>query len=200
MLTNEEKLDAIVDQLRAEAEFTESYYTEDESNSIAEYVDSIGYGGEMMHMVEDRIRDDRHLERDISDEEMAYLKAIIKLDKKTAAQKIREICTLSFDPSYYSNLYEVCSMRLGEQEVSIEDVEGLSDLTADESKYVIDQVMRFAHLDTNSDGSLSSYMTVDMGYGRWYLSIDLDLLSDQVKKTPPAPQKTKLQLISGGLR
>jgi hypothetical protein len=43
-------------------------------------------------------------------------------------------------------------------------------------------------------------MTIDMGYSRWYLCIDLDLLSEQVKKTPPAPQKTKLQLISGGLR
>jgi hypothetical protein len=199
-MINEEKLDAIVDQLRAEAEFTESYYSEDESNSIAEYVDSIGYGGEMMHMVEDRIRDDRHLERDIADEEMAYLKAIIKLDKKTAAQKIREICTLSFEDSYRAISYEVCSMKIGEQEVCVDHIEGLSDLTADEIKYVIDQVRRFAHLDTNSDGSLSSYMTLDMGYGRWYLSIDPDLLSDQVKKTPPAPEKTKLQLISGGLR
>lgn len=199
-MINEEKLDAIVDQLRAEAEWTESHYTEDESNPIAEYVDLIGYGGEMMHMVEDRIRDDRHLERDITEDEMAYLKAIIKLDKKTAAQKIREICTLSFEDSYGAISYEVCSMQLGEQEVCIDHIEGLSDLTADEIKYVIDQVSGFAHLSTHSDGSLSSYMTVDMGYGRWYLSIDLDLLSDQVKKTPPAPQKTQLKLLSGGLR
>jgi len=198
-MINEEKLDAIVDQLRAEAEFFESYYTEDESNPIAEYVDSIGYGGEMMHMVEDRIRDDRHLERDISDEEMAHLKAIIKLDQKTAAQKIREICTLSFEDSYRAISYEVCSVQVREQEVCVDHIEGLSDLTADEIKYVIDQVRRFAHLSTCSDGSLSSYMTVDMGYGRWYLSIDPDLLSEQVKKIP-VPQKTKLQLISGGLR
>jgi hypothetical protein len=199
-MINEEKLDAIVDQLRSEAEWTESYYTENEDNSIAEYVDSVGYGGELLHMVEDRIRDDRHLERDISEDEMAYLKAIIKLDKKTAAQKIREICTLSFDPTYYNNRYEVCSMQLGEQEVCIDHIEGLSDLTADEIKYVVDQVSGFAHLDTKSDGSLSSYMTIDMGYGRWYLSIDPDLLSDQVKQTLPAPQKTQLKLISGGLR
>lgn len=199
-MINEEKLDAIVEQLRAEAEWAENHYTENESNPIAEYVESIGYGGELLHMVEDRIRDDRELERDISNEEMAYLKAIIKLNKKTAAQKIREICTLSFDPTYYANSYEVCSMQLGEQEVCIDHIEGLSDLTGDEAAYVIDQVSRFAHLSTYSDGSLSSYMTVDMGYGRWYLSIDLDLLSDQVKKTPPAPQKTQLKLLSGGLR
>jgi len=198
-MINEEKLDAIVEQLRAEADWTESYYTKDESNPIAEYVDSIGYGGEMMHMVEDCIRNSRELERDISDEEMAYLKAIIKLDKKTAAQKIREICTLSFEDSYRAISYEVCSVQVREQEVCIDHIEGLSDLTAEEIKYVIDQVRRFAHLDTNSDGSLSSYMTVDMGYGRWYLCIDHDLLSDQVKKTPPVPEKTKLQLISGGL-
>jgi hypothetical protein len=201
-MIDENKLDAIVSEIRSRAEWEEQYYTGDENNHIAEYVDSIGYGGEMLHMVEDRIRDDYDIKRDTTDDEYQYLKSLLKLDQREAAEKIRELCTLDFDHTYHSNLYEICSMQLGELEIDISDIDGIKELTLEEIEYVVRQCRDFAHISTYADGSMANYIHIDMSYSRWYLSLDMDKVSEaaEAAKSAPVTKLTKLKLILGGVR
>lgn len=195
---NKAKCESILEQLKARAEWSEDYYTSNTDNPVAEYVDSIGYSGELLHMVEDSLmRLDRQGE--ITEEQVKYLQNIIKTHSRNEASRlIRELCTLDFEDSYYRRDRELCSMTLGEIEEQIDDIEGADDLTDEERDHIFSEASDFCHITKDMQ-----WMTVDMGYGRWYLQIDEDLLDEAMKKVEkeiPVVKKANLKLISGGVR
>lgn len=189
-LTNdqEKKIEALVERMRSEVEFVDDYCTSNEENPTAYYVGSVGYGGELMHQVEDGIFHARYkLEDQLEPDEVDYLKALVKgyhpnnPKAREIVNAISEITNLCFESSYWVNDLELCSMQLGEIEHQLDDelYTELEALNEDEFKAFCDQVRSYVHYD-----KLNRYIYVDHGYSRWYLELDVDKLRDLMKSKP----------------
>ena len=190
MLTNdqEKKIEALVDRMRSEVEFVDDYYTSNEENPIADYVASVGYGGDLMHQVEDAIFHARYkLEDQLEPDEVDYLKALVKgyhpnnPNAREIVNAIIEITNLCFEPSYWVNDLELCSMTLGEIEHQLDDslVDDLKQLSDEEMDQFVDDANSYASYDKGSN-----YIYVDHSYSRWYLELDVDKLRDLMKSKP----------------
>ena len=188
MLTNEQKkkIEALVDRMRSEVEWCDEYYTSNEDNPHADYVASVGYGGELMHEVEDALK--RHnFKRQLEEDEYMYIEALVngyhpnKHNARAIVNKIIDITNLCFEPSYWANDLELCSMSLGEIEHQLDDdlfneLEALSD---DEMEQFIRDVRSYVYYEKGS-----RFIHVDHGYSRWYLELNVDKLNDLMKSTP----------------
>lgn len=186
-LTNdqEKKIEALVDWMRSEVEFVDDYYTSNEENPTADYVASVGHNGELMHKVEDAIFNARYkLEDQLEPDEVDYLKALVKgyhhnnPKARDIVNAIIDITNLCFEPSYWVNDLELCSMQLGKIEHQLDDelYTELEALNEDEFKEFCDQVRSYVHYD-----KLDRYIYVDHSYSRWYLELDVDKLRDLMK-------------------
>lgn len=175
-----EKLDKLVEELRDTVEVTDNYYTDNEDNAYAEFVSSVGYGGESIHAVEDRVRS---LWKDdlISDTDYDFFKAVFKFKQRDAAQIIADLSDLRFINNYRAVDYEVYSINLGEIEDQVpEDLfDKIKALNDDERSYLIDQSRDFCGLMISSDNK-SAYYYTDHNYERWALILDTDRLKEKI--------------------
>lgn len=187
-LTNdqEKKIEALVDRVRSEVEWCDEFYTTDDNNPHADYVASVGYGGDLMHQVEDALK--RHnFKRQLEDDEYMYFEALVKgyhpnkPNARDIVNKIIDVTNLCFEPSYWANDLELCSMQLGEIEHQLDEslVDDLSKLNDDDMDQFIRDVRSYVHYDKGS-----SYIYVNHDYSRWYLELDVDKLKDLMKSTP----------------
>lgn len=185
MLTNdqEKKIEALVDRMRSEVEWCDEYYTSNPDNGTADFVQSVGYGGDLMHQVEDALK--RHdLKRQLDDDEYIYLEALVKAyhpnnpNARDIVNAIIDITNLCFEPSYWVNDLELCSMRLGEIEHQLDDdlVKDIKALSDEEMDQFVDDANSYASYDKGSN-----YIYVDHSYSRWYLELDVDKLRDLMK-------------------
>lgn len=187
-LTNdqEKKIEALVDRMRSEVEWCDEYYTSNPDNATADYVGSVGYFGELMHQVEDALK--RHnLKRQLEEDEYIYLEALVKgyhpnnPNAREIVNATIDITNLCFEPSYWVNDLELCSMRLGEIEHQLDDslVDDLKQLSDEEMDQFVDDANSYASYDKGSN-----YIYVDHSYSRWYLELDVDKLRDLMKSKP----------------
>jgi hypothetical protein len=186
------KINKIIKQINEVCEWTVDHYENDEGNSVAEFVDSLGYSGEMLHEVEEALtRFDR--EGELNDEQINFIRNIIKSNKRNvAAEIIRGFCDLNcFDDIRYRDR-EICSMTIGEQEVELEFIKSIDTLTDEERAYV----RKNANWYVNEKLTFAS---VGLDYTRWCLRIDEDKLNDEIINSS-TQKMPKLKLIVGGVR
>lgn len=181
-----EKIDKLVQRMRDEVEFVDDYYTSNPDNGTADYVQSVGYGGDLMHQVEDALRRS-DLQRELEPDELDYIKALVKSyhpnnpHNRDIVNQLIDITNIQFESSYWVNTLELCSMQLGEIEHQIDDelYKELEALNEVEFKAFCDQVRSYVYYD-----KLSRYIHVDHGYSRWYLELNIDLLREAMKSKP----------------
>lgn len=182
----ERKIEALVDRMRSEVEWCDDYYTSNEDNHAADYVASVGYGGELMHQVEDALK--RHnLKRQLEENEFMYLEALVKGyhpnkdNARDIVNAIIDITNLCFEPSYRPIDLELCFMSLGEIEHQLDDdlVKDIEALSDDEMNKFVDDANSYAFYKKGSD-----FIYVDHSYSRWCLELDVDKLRDLMKSEP----------------
>lgn len=166
-----ERIDSILSAIEREDEATRDYYTHNEDNPVADYVASIGYGGELLHQVEDSLesiymrRTGSYRLDERTDEICTFFQRLIKSgDRRAAVDALIEVCDLVCI-GIYGDDWELCSMTVGEVESQLSDelIERLNALTPIERAYVERQVC-----------IRGEYSYVPCEYDRWVMKLDYE--------------------------
>jgi len=165
-----DEVEKIIEELERIQLYIDGYYLESEENPVAEFVGSIGYGGELLHEVEDRLRSIKTesyrmaYQGDEVDTVCDFILRLIKTDKGTAIDFIQAHSKLERSDIYY-NAWEICSMTIGEIEDQLED-----------------QLVKRIEKLSKSDRALidrqfcikGSWIYQDFNYDRWVKILDHD--------------------------
>lgn len=173
----ETKLKEIIAMVESQSEWINEYHTSNEDNFIAEYVASIGYGGELMYQVTDFLESIKHdgqryvyHDHARASEVCDYLLALIESNKNAAIDLIRQNSTLDCVDIHY-RYWELCSMTIGEieEQVSDELAEKLAELSPIERAYV-----------ERETGLRGDHIYEPMDYDRWVLILDYDAICEVI--------------------
>lgn len=175
-----ELIEKIGARVELECESLSDYYLHSEENPVADYVGKIGYGGELLHEVEDRL-DSIQREKfrmcydgDPVDEVCDFLRGFIKRDRRDAVDLLVECSTLECTDIYYG-AWVICSMTIGEvgNEISDELRSLLEKLTGEENQIC-------EALFSVSKGT--RWLYEPLNYNRWVMTLDPDKVMERIKE------------------
>lgn len=156
--------------IESEREWADDYYNTNDESPLAEYVAGAGYGGDMAHEIEDRVRDNRD---QWSDEVCEWITA------QLAAPSLGDL--LQFTELKSAGIYvtsnELCSAAVGECEHQLSDeIQAQLAALTDEERAAV------CELESVRDDVI--YVGDD--YTRWVLTLDVERLEEHLAETTEA--------------
>lgn len=193
---NYEKLEKILEMIAANIESAEDYYTSNEINPVAEYVASMGYGGEIFHLIEDSLNHHENYLDDFDPEEIEFLRGILKLPRAEAVEQLQEITFLRHVNNIRHATNSIYRHDIGEIDHQFNDeiAESLNGLSPEEIDKLIEldgRENRISAITRDGKKEISNSVYLSMNYEAWVLVVDRKLLKEKMKT------KNKLRVLEG---
>ena len=172
--SRENQLNELIEKIDNEGKWIDDYNTDNTDNPYADYC--------MWGHTESELNLD-YLDDDVG-EIVEKFKTFFS-DDRCMELELVECCNLSYEPSYRSIPNEIFSCRLGEIQTEYSD-----DLKKSINELMLTDEDR-EYLRRNSDYFYNEDYFISNHDGRWYLSIDIDLLNEAIEEKTNETNKDK---------